>query len=861
MGAIVTSYISLWINFLLKFEVSMRLFSKKKNKYIIRKITAFALTHLMMFNSLAFAVTGKESLIEEEFSRVDMAVKGVGTSGASRVTVYTEGAPSIGGVQVPADIVRKGFFRLDDLGEQRFSEDVSTVDVRSRRFQEALTFTRLSSHYRRSFFRYLNESDLTLVVTVNDPRPRAVDEAIAQAMHFSGLGASVRVDMKVNPTESILRLLRYSPEERQARSEEEQADETVRVIEWTFRGRLEVNFSFREDEGVQSFANLAPVLSVVEEDEGEDYTGVGSLELILAKVGEEGARSLGSILRRRALGLLAVRYVPLGVVGAEYIAEGLRANRGLRRLYVEAAQLSKEGATALVQAASLHPTLESFFVSDRPSFIDPRNLREALGDLLRQSSTLQELNLSGNGTEDDGGFGDAEVVSLVQGALLNPHSALQRLYLNANNIGARGAEALRDLLLRNRSLRSLVLSGNALKEAGAIALAEGLRGNTTLENLQVDSTKMGARGVKAVVEALADQQGLRRLQIKNNEVETSQRSRISQFGDDSTISQAALAGAFETSLRENSVLRELDLGFNYMGDTVLLGLGRSLQTNRTLRQLMLSGNHITDDGVVVLGRALAGRGAVIEVLDLGYNDITSVGIESLAENIRENRSLVRLSLDNNNVGDEGSIALARAFQGQHRKLKILQLRKNNIRDRGAIALAYLSARNPQLRELFLDENTIGIPGGQAMGYALSGDAAGLGRLLQDHNAGGIAEDVTRLPMARLQRLSLSKNRGIAEGNELIARGMGVNTSLQGLELYSTGVSQAHIGAFSEALRRNRTLLDLNLGGNGLRDGSALALGAAVMRNRDLRSLSLYSNSIGEATARALTEQHPGRIRF
>ena len=78
--------------------------------------------------------------------------------------------------------------------------------------------------------------------------------------------------------------------------------------------------------------------------------------------------------------------------------------------------------------------------------------------------------------------------------ICNPKCSIQVLYLEGNNIQCRGCQAIGDLLRHSTSLIELYLGANRIGVEGARALALGLNKNAILRKLYLEGNMIGAEG-------------------------------------------------------------------------------------------------------------------------------------------------------------------------------------------------------------------------------------------------------------------------------------------------------------------------------------------------------------------------------
>jgi hypothetical protein len=117
------------------------------------------------------------------------------------------------------------------------------------------------------------------------------------------------------------------------------------------------------------------------------------------------------------------------------------------------------------------------------------------------------------------------------------------------------------------------------------------------------------------------------------------------------------------------------------------------------RKLILRGNYIGTVGAKAIADLLKEQESLLH-LSLEWNQIGSTGAEYLAEALLMNRSLVYLDLRNNYINSDASVALAQAIM-QNTSLKTLDLRWNQIEDHGILAFkGCILDRKPSLNLLF-----------------------------------------------------------------------------------------------------------------------------------------------------------------
>jgi Ran GTPase-activating protein (RanGAP) involved in mRNA processing and transport len=151
-------------------------------------------------------------------------------------------------------------------------------------------------------------------------------------------------------------------------------------------------------------------------------------------------------------------------------------------------------------------------------------------------------------------------------------------------------------------------------------------------------------------------------------------------------------------IRPSSALRTLEL--HGCGVTDIGVNQRFTQALRGLERLRLSSNALGEEAIVAL---TSNTWPTLQALDLGFCGLKGEQIEALARGLDRFEALGSLSLQDDEVGDEGVIAIMDAMPPT---LTHLHLPSAGITDAGAMQIA-AHPRLAQLRRLVLSGNTIG----------------------------------------------------------------------------------------------------------------------------------------------------------
>ncbi|KAI9325425.1 hypothetical protein DFJ73DRAFT_767680 [Zopfochytrium polystomum] len=178
-------------------------------------------------------------------------------------------------------------------------------------------------------------------------------------------------------------------------------------------------------------------------------------------------------------------------VGAQVIAEALRADSTLQSINLSHNHIGQEGAKALADALIVNNSLQSIVLSG--NHIGQEGAK-ALADALRVNSSLQSIDLHWNHIGQEGAKALADS--------LRVNNSLQSIDLWWNHIGQEGAKALADALKVNTTLQSMNLTANGIGQVGAKALADALRTNTSLKSIDLRNNRIGQNGEKALANVL-----------------------------------------------------------------------------------------------------------------------------------------------------------------------------------------------------------------------------------------------------------------------------------------------------------------------------------------------------------------------
>lgn len=262
---------------------------------------------------------------------------------------------------------------------------------------------------------------------------------------------------------------------------------------------------------------------------------------------------------------------------------------------------------------------------------------------------------------------------------------LCKIVLGPHHIGE-----LMDSLRTNTFVKHFLFGNNIIGPHGAKCIAEFIRDFPNhMETWYLAGNCIDAGSFDLIAKQLAHSQSLTNLWLKRN-----------------PLGPASVHGLAQL-ISHHPHLRTLDLDQTGLGDegvallfchlvSSLLGDTATLP----LRNLYLNGNGISTNAAHWIGRFLALPSCPLESLYLSNNPLGNEGLAALAEGLKSNRLLQRLSLQSVGGSDEGVIELCKGLCSDrgHPSLRMLELgqsfatedlgsRYNYITDTSATAIA------------------------------------------------------------------------------------------------------------------------------------------------------------------------------
>ncbi|XP_072132695.1 NACHT, LRR and PYD domains-containing protein 3-like [Mobula birostris] len=362
---------------------------------------------------------------------------------------------------------------------------------------------------------------------------------------------------------------------------------------------------------------------------------------------------------------------------------------------------------------------------------DP-NLGKGLGPtgVLKVDNLYQRMILGENAIGDSG-------MKLVSAALRNSECKIKKLCLNDNGLTQSCAEDLTSALDANRSLVELDLGENRLQDSGVKLLSAALRNPACqIHKLLLRDVDLTASCAEELSSALSANRSLTELDLGENRLEDcgvkllsaalrNTCCKIKKLRLDHNRLTASCAEDLASVLSANYYLKELDLGFNKLGDPGMKFLASALKhpdcklqaldlwdinltsccaddlasaltANQSLRVLNLGANELGDSAAQLVTEALKGTECKMRDLCLWDAGLTDSCIEHLASALGTVDTLKYLDLGSNGLTDRSVPALHRLIQTSA-NLQRIRLRANQLGPSGKRELETLEESRPGLR--------------------------------------------------------------------------------------------------------------------------------------------------------------------
>ena len=309
---------------------------------------------------------------------------------------------------------------------------------------------------------------------------------------------------------------------------------------------------------------------------------------------------------------------------------------------------------------------------------------------LRNNPQLAVLKLGDNNLGDSGAILIASSCSKDG----RHHQSLTVLDLGFNGIKDEGVTELSlHMVAGNHILRNLYLSGNQFKKKGTMALAGAILHGCSITRLHLSSIKLGAAGTKVLAGAIAEMDARRQHLLQRQ-------------------------GGIVVAAIKPPAIEHLHLSNISMKEQGVVNLSSMIVSNSSLQVLNLSNNEIDDKHMAILSQGLAQNKRIPLVsIFLSFNKVTCAGVECLMNAIWGSPSLKQMKLDNNKMQDRGAQLCSVVLSSV--RLELLDISFNRVSTVGIKAMMKSLSENESLKALSLSGIPMDQNASKAVSYALA----------------------------------------------------------------------------------------------------------------------------------------------
>lgn len=293
-------------------------------------------------------------------------------------------------------------------------------------------------------------------------------------------------------------------------------------------------------------------------------------------------------------------------------------------------------------------------------------------------------------------------------------------------------------------------------------------------------------------------------------------------------------------------------------------LYKTLKTNTFIIGMDLGYNIIGDEGATVLGQLLQ-ETVCLRWLVLSYNDIGPVGGQAIAKGLQVNETLNKLRLNGNKIKNKAGLELAGALQ-VNTMLEELDLGQTDMEIESVIAMATVLNYNNTLKSVNLDRPILFTRQEETTVHMAKMLKANV-RLCEIHLAHFDMRDFGAERLKEnlfdnltLTRLDLRSNNITRDGAKQLAILLKRSTPLELLNLAFNRIEDDGAIALAEALASyNTNLTSLVICSNNIASEGLCAIARAMRSNGSLHSVYIWGNKLEEPACRAFQDLLNGPV--
>ena len=353
-----------------------------------------------------------------------------------------------------------------------------------------------------------------------------------------------------------------------------------------------------------------------------------------------------------------------------------------------------------------------------------------------------------------------------------------------------------------QKLECLYLTGNdsdkpTIGRGGAVNLITSLTKCSTIRELTLRNTGIGFEDCKALSELLATSKYIEMLDIRDNHLS-------------SDCTQQVVDG-----LSRNTTLKKLNMTSSKFSSDNVISLASVLRMNTRLKELVIERCSINSSNSFYLAKAIEENTTThLQTLRMWGDLLGSESAIAFAGMLGTNKSLIKFSMSNCSIQDEGAVYLGKALgENENSTVTHFDISINQVGSKGAAAFAGMLAKNKSLAKLNMSASSVQGEGAFCMAKALEKNST-----------------VTELDVSRNE---LGSKAAVAFADML-----STNRSIAKLNMHRCNIQREVAVRLAKALERNFTVSDLDISGNPVELKGAIAIAFMLKRNQCLKTLEI-----------------------
>ena len=449
-------------------------------------------------------------------------------------------------------------------------------------------------------------------------------------------------------------------------------------------------------------------------------------------------------------------------------------NCALEKVSFKIDGLHSSACSKIFEALSNIEHLKSFRFCDAQ--ITTKEAVFQLKKVIANNPSLKIVNLRNNKLQSSG----VKAVTKGFGSICH----LKLLALNGNQIDEEAADDIASVINKNLEIEKLLLYNNALKSEGVSKICQALKYHSHLQVFRIGHNYLQEEAADDIAEVINHNPLLKIVDIGGNRLLTRGVMKIANSLEKATNLQTLscnesyitctnkAATSIGRVVKNNTSLKALHLDNNNFSVSDISTIAESLNELTGLKELTVNNTGFTADHIT----AMISNNLLLETLDIGDNQLKSVGICNVS------KALIKLN-----------------------RLKVLGLYGNEITDDAASDIAVVIYNLPLLEKLLLNNNMFGVVGIQTICKSLQRN--GMLKLLQLNNVGiteEVADDIAAVidgnPL--LQCIYLESNRLQNSGANVILGSLSNKKHIKALSLANNNISEVPVDKMLQFITNN-----------------------------------------------------------